>query len=99
MPKRKSATIPKFGSVDELVQFFDTHDMSRYWKQTPEVKFEPSAVKVKKHFVAIDQQFAAELDRIAKKENLLNNAASRCDELWIGEPFEPGYSSDSWTHD
>ena len=64
MPKRKSATIPKFGSVDELVQFFDTHDMSRYWKQTPEVKFEPSAVKVKKHFVAIDQQIAAFLRRL-----------------------------------
>ena len=27
------------------------------------------------------------------KTNLLNNAAARCDELWIGEPFEPGYSS------
>src|SRR5947199_7413535 len=31
--------------------------------------------------------------------HFLNNAAARCDELWIGEPFEPGYSSDSWTHD
>ena len=70
MPKSKSATIPKFGSLDELVQFFDTHDMGRYWEQMPEVEFEPSVIKVRKHLVAIDEEIVPQLDRIAKSKKI-----------------------------
>jgi len=31
---------PAWGSLDELVEFFDTQDMSCYWDQMPEVEFE-----------------------------------------------------------
>src|SRR5438093_5899664 len=44
-------------------------------------------------------QFLGRIREIRVVLHLLNNAAARCDELWIGEAFEPGYSSDSWTHD
>ena len=70
MPKSKSATIPKFESLDKLVQFFDTHDMGRYWEQMPEVEFEPSVIKVRKHLVAIDEEIVPKLDRIAKSKKI-----------------------------
>ena len=44
-------------------------------------------------------QFLGRIREIRVVLHLLNNAAARCDELWIGEAFEPGYSSDLWTHD
>src|SRR5947208_15275563 len=43
-------------------------------------------------------QFLGRIREIRVVLHLLNHAAPRYDELWIGEPFEPGYSSDSWTH-
>ncbi|MGQ9630092.1 MAG: hypothetical protein ACUVXI_07215 [bacterium] len=32
--------LPHFGSLDELVEFFDSHDLGEYWDQMPEVDFE-----------------------------------------------------------
>lgn len=70
MPKSKSAAIPKFKSLDELVNFFDTHDMGRYWEQMPEVEFEPGTIKSRKHLVAIDEEIVPQLDRIAKSKKI-----------------------------
>jgi len=59
-------TIPS-GSLDELVEFFDTHDMGERWEQMPEVDFDVD-IKSKKHLVAIDDQLAGELTEIAKSQ-------------------------------
>jgi len=40
MAEIKSPTLPKFESLDELVEFFDTHDMGNYWEQMPEASFD-----------------------------------------------------------
>jgi hypothetical protein len=40
MAKSKSKTLPAFESLDELVSFFDTHDMGEYWEQMPEASFD-----------------------------------------------------------
>ena len=46
--ENKSKNMPQFGSLDELVEFFDTHDLGVYWDQMPEAHFEVD-VDPKKH--------------------------------------------------
>ena len=41
----RNKDLPAFRSVDELVAFFETHDMSEYWENLPEVEFEISLKK------------------------------------------------------
>ena len=45
MAGSKSKNLPSFRSVDELVAFFESHDMGEYWKQLPEVEVEVSLSK------------------------------------------------------
>ncbi|HHT9155174.1 MAG TPA: hypothetical protein ACFYD5_05100 [Candidatus Tripitaka sp. YC43] len=40
MEKSKSRTLPHFRSLDELVKFFDTHDLGEYWEEMPKAHFE-----------------------------------------------------------
>ena len=47
MAGNKNKNLPSFRSVDELVAFFESHDMGEYWKQLPEAEVEVSlATKV-----------------------------------------------------
>ena len=45
MKENRSKTLPVFKSIDELVAFFETHDMGDYWENMPEVEFEISLKK------------------------------------------------------
>jgi CopG antitoxin of type II toxin-antitoxin system len=40
MPESELGKLPQFGSSQELVDFFDTHDMGEYESQLPEVEFD-----------------------------------------------------------
>ncbi|MBN1891006.1 MAG: hypothetical protein JW850_23620 [Thermoflexales bacterium] len=40
MEENKAATLPRFWSLDELVEFFDTNDMGDYWDEMPQADFE-----------------------------------------------------------
>ena len=42
MAGNKSKNLPSFRSVDELVVFFESHDMGEYWEQLPGVEVEVS---------------------------------------------------------
>jgi hypothetical protein len=65
MTKSKSENLPRFGSLDELVKFFDTHDLGEYWTEMPEAHFEVD-IKRKTHLFAIDTELADKLTEIAK---------------------------------
>ena len=69
MATSKSKPLPKFGSLDELVAFFDTHDMGEYWNQLPLAKFDVN-VKTRKHLVAIDKEIIPKLNKIAKSKKV-----------------------------
>ena len=69
MAKSKSATLPKFNSLDELMGFFDTHDMGEYWERMPEASFDIS-IKRRKHLVAIDEEIVPKLNEIAKSRKI-----------------------------
>ena len=47
MKGNRSKNLPAFRSVDEFVDFFETHDMSEYLENMPEVEFEVSLKKRK----------------------------------------------------
>jgi CopG antitoxin of type II toxin-antitoxin system len=42
MAGNRSKNLPSFRSVDELVAFFESHDMGEYWEQLPEAEVEVS---------------------------------------------------------
>ncbi|MGB7533222.1 MAG: CopG family antitoxin [Halobacteriota archaeon] len=65
MTKSKSENLPRFGSLDELVKFFDTHDLGEYWTEMPEAHFEVD-IKRKTHLFAIETGLANKLTEIAK---------------------------------
>lgn len=65
----KSKTLPKFESLDELVEFFDTHDMGEYWDEMPEASFDIN-IKKRKHLVAIDEEIIPKLNEIAKSKKV-----------------------------
>ena len=45
MKGNRSKNLPAFRSVDELVAFFETHDMGKYLEKLPEVEVEISLKK------------------------------------------------------
>jgi len=55
--------LPKFESVEALVEFFDRHDMGEYFDEMPEVQFE---VTVKKRTVLVEADQELRCDGTAK---------------------------------
>ena len=49
MKENRSKNLPAFRSVDELVAFFESHDMGEYWEQLPKVEVEISLAKNGRH--------------------------------------------------
>jgi hypothetical protein len=64
MTKSKSENLPRFRSLDELVKFFDTHDLGEYWTEMSEAHFEAD-IKRKAHFFALDSELVNKVMEIA----------------------------------
>lgn len=62
----KSKPLPEFGTTQELVDYFDTHDMGDHWAQMPEAHFEVSLGK-KTYLVAVDEEVMKSLAEIARR--------------------------------
>ena len=76
MARAKYKIVPRFRSLDELVEFFDTQDMGDYLKDKPEVKLKVD-IKRRTHLFALDAELAGKLTEIAKSkqtstESLIN---------------------------
>jgi hypothetical protein len=83
MTKSKIKALPPSRSLDELVEFFDTHDMGEYWDHMPEVDFDID-IKRRMRLVALDEKLIEELAKIAKArrvspERLIHYLAIRKD--------------------
>ena len=76
MAKSKSKKLPSFGSLDELVQFFDTHDLGEYWESMPKAHFEVD-IKRRTHLVAIDDEIMSKLTDIAKSIGICDVGTAR----------------------
>jgi hypothetical protein len=69
--------MPRFDSIHDLIEFFDTHDMGDYWDQMPEAHFDVD-LRGKSRLVAIDEGILSRITEIARSqhvsvENLINS--------------------------
>jgi hypothetical protein len=76
MARSKAHEIPLPKKLDDLVEFFETHDMGEYWDQMPKANFEIN-IKKRKHLVGIDDEIVDQITTIAKakktsSESLIN---------------------------
>lgn len=69
MEKSKSKSIPSFTSLDELVTFFENHDMGEYWEQMPEAHFDIEITK-STHLFSLDEDLAETLTKIAQANRI-----------------------------
>jgi len=67
MVENKMKTLPNFESLDELVEFFDSHDLGEYLDQMPEVDFEVD-IKQQIYLLTLDTELANKLTEIAKSK-------------------------------
>ena len=57
MSENKSQNMPNFASLDDLVEFFDTHDLGEYLDGMPEVQFEVD-IQRRTHLFALEEELA-----------------------------------------
>lgn len=69
MAESNSQTLPTFASLDEMVDFFDTHDLGNYLDQMPEAHFDVNLQKTTR-LIAIDEATALRLTEIARQEQV-----------------------------
>jgi len=67
MAESDSQKLPSFASLDELVEFFDSHDLGDYEDDLPEAHFDVDILN-KIHLVAIDEETNNRLTEIAEQE-------------------------------
>jgi len=73
MDENENKKLPKFGSIDELTNFFDENDLGEYLESMPEVDFEVE-LGSRKHYVAVDDDVAERLSEISKNEHVPSGA-------------------------
>jgi len=61
--------MPTFGSLDELVKFFETHDLGEYWDQMPDAHFDIE-IKRRMHIFSLDEDLAERLTAIARAKRM-----------------------------
>ena len=84
MKKNENKGIPQMNSLDELVDFFDTHDMGGFYEQMPEADFEVD-IKRRKYLFALDAEVAKKLTEIAKLKQITSEALAN---IWLVEKIK-----------
>ena len=57
--------LPEFETIEDLVEFFDNHDMGEYWDEMPEAQFDVNIQK-RTFLVAVDGELMKRLAEMAK---------------------------------
>ena len=84
MVRAKYKIVPRFRSLDELVEFFDSQDMGDYVKDMPETVFKVD-IKRKTHLFALDAELASKLTEIAKSKQ---TSAGSLINAWLKEKIQ-----------
>jgi len=84
MGENESKQFPTFESLDELVEFVETHSLADYWDSMPEAHFEMEA-KRSKYLVAIDGELSRKLQEIAQQRHTSTEALV---DSWLREKVE-----------
>ena len=65
--------LPDFGSIDELVQFFDTHDMGVYQEELPETHFDVD-IKKQSFLISVNEELMKKLSEVASAQHTTTEA-------------------------
>ena len=84
MPENKSKPLPQFDSLEELVDYFDNHDLGDHWEEMPEVDFEID-IQGKTHLFALEGELLADLTKIARKQRI---ASAKLINIWLKEKLD-----------
>jgi hypothetical protein len=85
MARSESKPMPQFKSLEELVKFFETHDMGEYWDRMPEAHFD-IIIKKRTHVFALDEGVAERLTAIAKAKHIPSESLINA---WLREKLSP----------
>ncbi|QYO63448.1 CopG family antitoxin [Leptolyngbya sp. 7M] len=69
MAESNSKKLPQFDSNQELVDFFESHDIGAYASELPEVSFEVD-IKRKHYLVSVDGNLMSQLLEVAKEQQV-----------------------------
>jgi len=69
MAENNPQALPKFSSLDEMVDFFDNHDLGDYLDQMPETHFDVNLQR-STWMIAVDEEIIRRVSEIAKQEHL-----------------------------
>ena len=89
MKKSKNRALPHFDSLDELVNFFDEHDMGEFYEQMPEADFEVD-IRRRQYLFSLDAEVARKLTEIAKSRKISSEALANA---WLIEKIKEQTSS------
>jgi len=65
----KKDVLPRTDSLDDLVEFFDTHDMGDSWDQLSAASLDID-IRQHKHLVALDDDLAGKVAKIARSRHV-----------------------------
>jgi hypothetical protein len=69
MAENGPTALPHFESLQDLVEFFDTHDMGDYLEQMPEADFEVD-IQRKSYLVSVDADLMRQITNLAKSQQV-----------------------------
>jgi hypothetical protein len=81
MAESETKHLPHFDSLDEMVEFFDTHDMGDYFDQMPEVEMEID-LKRQRYVITLELELADKLTEIARSKQI---SSEELVTLWVQE--------------
>jgi len=81
MAENSSSPLPKFGSVQELVGYFETHDLGDYLDHMPEVHFDVD-IRKRTYLFEIEEDLARKLHAIAREKHV---PAEQLVNVWLRE--------------
>lgn len=79
---KKTKEVPKFKSIQEMADFWDTHstaDYSDFWQPVPDVKFAKNLSSVYKKVVPIrfDEKTKRAIEKVASAKGIGTSTAAR----------------------
>jgi hypothetical protein len=76
--------VPLPKKLDDLIEFFETHDMGDYWDRMPEAHFEVE-IKKRTHLIAIEEDIADQITAIARSKKTSSETLVN---LWLKEKIQ-----------
>jgi hypothetical protein len=81
MAESKSTGLPPFNSTQEVVDFFDTHDMGEFWDAMPQTHFDVD-IKRQQYLISVDESLMSKLLEVAKLQQV---SVSALIDSWLRE--------------